>query len=138
MTFQLCKKLFHTVKYLILLVSQLFYTKDSELRTMLNGFWFLPCICIELINSCVELIVWIHMETGQKRCLKNLFHFFQEGKRQKEEEEQEKHIKQYLYHIALITHYKLALQCFFYAFCKCGWESLWYYWTSASLRLNTS
>lgn len=46
--------------------------------------------------------------------------FFQESKSQKEEEEQEKHIKQYLYHIALITHYKLALQCFFYAFCKCG------------------
>lgn len=37
-TFQHCKKLYHTVKFLILLVSQLFYTKDSELGTMLNGF----------------------------------------------------------------------------------------------------
>lgn len=37
MTLQLCKKLFHTIKYLILLVSQLFYTKDREFRTMLSA-----------------------------------------------------------------------------------------------------
>lgn len=52
------------------------------------------------------------METSQERCFKSLFPFFP-GEQKTEEEEQGKHIKQYLYHIAVITRYKLALQCFF-------------------------